>query len=413
MEYREALDWLYGTQLTGIKLGLENIRRLLGALGLEDYDRQARFLHVAGTNGKGSVCAMMEVVSRAAGHRTGLFTSPHLVSFRERIRIDGEPVSESEITAGLTYLRETAANWNPALTFFELATALAVRCFARAGVEVIAWETGLGGRLDATNAITPAVSVLTAIDMDHQAYLGDTLEAIAREKAGIIKPGVPVLSGPQLPAVAGVIEEAALRLGAALTLVTEPDATTSTGLALKGSHQQTNAALALAALRRAGVPFSEVQAQTGLRSVRWPGRFQRLENGRTILDGAHNPAAARRLAQTWSEECGANARASLVLGILRDKDAAEIIRALVPLAARIYLVPPASPRALAADELRAVVHAVVGSNVPVMTQDSLIAALDDARRHPEVTLVAGSLFLVGEAIALLDPEAGPMETSWQ
>ena len=411
MEYREALAWLYGTQLTGIKLGLENIRRLLDALELEEYDREARFLHVAGTNGKGSVCAMIDAVSRAAGHRTGLFTSPHLVSFCERVRIDGEPVSRAGTAEGLTHLRDVTRGWEPAPTFFELATALAARCFARAGVEVVAWETGLGGRLDATNAITPAVSVLTAIDLDHAAYLGDTVEAVAREKAGIIKPGVPVVSGPQLPAADGVIEETARRLGSSLTRVRGPGAA-SIGLALRGSHQHTNAAVALAALQTAGVKFSGDEASAGLRSVRWPGRFQDLEGGRIILDGAHNPAAARQLAQTWAEEFGPGARASLVLGILRDKDAVEIARALLPLAARVYLVPPASPRALPSEELRAAIRPLAGQT-PVSAPGGLRAALDEARRQPGKVLVAGSLFLVGEALALLDPEAGEMEVSWQ
>ncbi len=321
MDYPEALAWLYGTQLTGIKLGLDNIHRLLDALGLRDFDRTTRFLHVAGTNGKGSVCAMIDRVSRASGRRTGLFTSPHLVSFRERIRVDGEPVSRAGVAAGLTRLRRLTGDWDPAPTFFELTTALAALCFADARVEVVAWETGLGGRLDATNAITPVVSVLTAIDLDHMNYLGGTLALVAAEKAGIIKPGVPVVSAPQRPEAAAVITKAAAERGSALRWVNEPVEARIT-VALPGSHQRLNAAVALAALEAAGLAASAGDVAAGLGSVEWPGRFQRLEAGRVILDGAHNPAAARRLVETWAEEFGREDRPTLILGVLRDKEAA-------------------------------------------------------------------------------------------
>ena len=273
MEYSAALAWLYRTQLTGIKLGLGNIHRLLRVLGLRDFDKEARFLHVAGTNGKGSVCAMIDAVSRASGKRTGLFTSPHLVSFRERIRIDGEPVSRQAVADGLTHLRGLTTGWNPAPTFFELTTALAAQCFAEAHVEVIAWETGLGGRLDATNAITPAVSVLTAIDMDHMNFLGDTLELVAWEKAGIIKPGVPVVSGPQSPRAAAVIEMAAMEQGVSLRWFTTPVEEGMT-VALAGSHQRINASLALGAVKAAGLfSVDDSEARAGLAGVEWPGRF--------------------------------------------------------------------------------------------------------------------------------------------
>ncbi len=409
--YPEALAWLYGTQLTGIKLGLENIQRLLHTLELDGMDRNACFLHVAGTNGKGSVCAMIDAVSRAAGKRTGLFTSPHLVSFRERIRIDGEPVSHQAVAEGLTRLRDLTATWDPAPTFFELTTALAASCFARAGVEVVAWETGLGGRLDATNTITPAVSVLTPIDLDHMGFLGDTLELVAREKAGIIKPGVPVVSGPQQPVAVDVIEAVAAEKGAALRWVTSPVGL-ETRVSLAGSHQRINAAVALAALDAAGIEIGKQAAQVALTKVHWPGRFQRLEEGRVILDGAHNPAAARRLVETWKEEFGARARATLILGVLRDKEAAEISRILAPLAERIYTVEPVSPRALPADDLRAVIQPIAAHTV-IQAEKSLSGALRCARAHPEPALVAGSLFLVGEALALLTPGSENLEVSWQ
>ena len=402
MDYREALAWLYSTQVFGIKLGLETIERLLAAL---DYRSSARVIHVAGTNGKGSVCAMIAAICDAQGYRTGLFTSPHLVTFCERIRIDGHPISEEAAAAGLTRLRDLTSAWTPIPTFFEFTTALALDWFRQVHAEIIVLETGLGGRLDATNAITPVVAVLTAIDFDHTAWLGDTLAAIAGEKAGIIKPGIPVVSAPQEPEAAEVIARTAAAAGAPLHIVAAP-APESYAVGLAGSHQRLNAALALAALEAGGIATDEKARRAGLSRVDWPGRFQRLETGRIILDGAHNPAAARRLAHTWHEEYGGHHRATIILGILRDKDAAAICRALEPLAIRFITVPARNPRTLAPEELCAVLNQVA-PGAPAQAALDFPAALQIARSSPEPILVAGSLFLVGEALAFLTGSAAP------
>ena len=187
-EYRESLAWLFGTQRFGIKLGLENSRRLFRALDVPSPNE--RLIHVAGTNGKGSVCALLDSICRAAGYRTALFTSPHLVTFRERMQVNGELISEDEVARGLTKIRKLIADWEPHPTFFEITTALALDHFRNSEAEIIVLETGMGGRLDATNAVHPIVSVLTPIDYDHQKWLGASLAEIAREKAGIIKPRV-------------------------------------------------------------------------------------------------------------------------------------------------------------------------------------------------------------------------------
>ncbi len=405
MNYADALAWLYGTQLSGIKLGLENMRRLVAALQ-PDFSTQ-KFLHVAGTNGKGSVCAMLDAVCRAAGHRTALFTSPHLVSFRERMQINGEPIAEAAVADGLTRLRELTADWETAPTFFELTTALALEWFARERAEIVVLETGLGGRLDSTNVLAApalAVCVLTAIDIDHAAWLGDTLAAIAAEKAGILKPGVPAVSTAQAPEVAETLLRVAGERGAPLRFVAEP-VPPDFVVNLAGSHQRRNAALALAALADAGIAVPEAAARTGLAQVEWPGRFQRLDGGRVILDGAHNPAAAERLAQTWREEFGPDARATVVFGALGDKDATGIVRALAPIAARwVATGIRHSPRALAAG---AVADAVAAGapGAEILHAADVETALAVARKHPEPTLVAGSLFLVGEALALA--QGGP------
>ena len=408
MNYPEALAWLYATQLTGIKLGLDTVHRLLDATG---FQTNAKILHVAGTNGKGSVCAMLDAVCRAQGLRTGLYTSPHLVSFRERVQLDGRPVPEAAVAEGLTRLRDLTADWNPPPTFFEYATVLALNWLGHQHVDVIVLETGLGGRLDATNALTPAVSVLTSIEFDHTAWLGDTLEAIAGEKAGIIKARVPVVSAPQEPEAAAVVARVAAEQSAPLHVVTDP-LPADWPLALPGTHQRLNAALALAALDAAGITTTEKSRRTGLAQVDWPGRFQRLENGRVILDGAHNPAAARRLAHTWHEEYGDHHAATVILGMMRDKDIAAVCRALAPLAARAVAVPVRNPRAVPPGEIRDAL-ALVAPGVETHLAVSLADAFDYARSYPaEVILVTGSFFLVGEALALLTGQEAP-EVSWQ
>ncbi|MGZ5021960.1 MAG: bifunctional folylpolyglutamate synthase/dihydrofolate synthase, partial [Chthoniobacterales bacterium] len=251
MSYREALAWLFGTQLFGIKLGLENIQRLLRTLNLPG---EQRIIHVAGTNGKGSVCAMIDSILRAQGYRSGLFTSPHLVTFRERIRVNGEMISETNVADGLTSIREMIADWDPHPTFFEIVTALGLLHFKKTRCEFVVLETGMGGRLDATNAITPIVSVITSIDYDHQKWLGHSLGEIAAEKAGIIKPRVPVVSASQSAEAESVIRIRARECEAPLEFL---EADYESDVALKGGHQKENAAVALAALRAARIEVSQ------------------------------------------------------------------------------------------------------------------------------------------------------------
>src|SRR5437870_3781289 len=286
LTYKEALAWLYSIQRFGIKLGLENIRRLLAELHVDL--RGTRVIHVAGTNGKGSICAMIDAICRANGHRTGLFTSPHLVTFRERIRVNGKMISEDAVTGGLTIIRNLVADWDPHPTFFEVTTALALKHFAESKIDLAILETGLGGRLDATNAVQSNVSVITPIDFDHEKWLGNTLAEIAGEKAGIIKPGVPVVSALQPPEAEKVIRSRATEFNAPLQLLNECY-NTSQG-ALRGQHQKQNAALAIAAIHTAKIHISERAIMSGLAAIEWPARFQNWDE-RTIIDGAHNAGA--------------------------------------------------------------------------------------------------------------------------
>jgi dihydrofolate synthase / folylpolyglutamate synthase len=399
--YTEAIHWLYRTQAAGIKLGLENVRRLLDGLG--NPHRQLACIHVAGTNGKGSVSAMLDSVGRAAGLRTGLYTSPHLVRFNERIQVSGQPITDDEVLAGLNVIREAIARSGCIPTFFEITTALGFLHFFTQRVDLAIMETGLGGRLDATNLITPLVSVITSIDLDHQKILGDSRAKIAREKAGIIKPGVPVVSIAQTADVREVIDEVAASLSSPVTYTMEP--ITDLQIGLTGSHQQLNAAVARDALAVANLGISSDALQTGLKSVFWPGRFQALGD-RLTIDGAHNLAASQRLVETW-RECYPGVSPTIVFGGLRDKDLDQMLSALAPIAARFFLVPVKNPRAEHPANIR------LPSGISGVVFPEVQEAVAAAKKLAEPILVTGSLFLVGEVLSWIQPQLGQFQTSLQ
>lgn len=383
MTYSESLAWLYATQQFGVKLGLDNTLHLLDAVG-NPHDG-LRIFHVAGTNGKGSVCAFLDASLRKAGLRTGLYTSPHLVDFRERVRIDGRPVARADAARWLTRLRAAGSGHSP--TFFELATVLALGCFAEAGCEAVVLETGMGGRLDATNVVEPVVSILTPVAMDHAEWLGDTPAKIAGEKAGIIKRGVPAVSAPQTPDVAAVFEARAAASGSPLSFVTEP----WTGpVGLVGGHQRWNAALAALAIDVSGVEVPPEAVAEGIASVHWPARFQCI-GGRIVVDGAHNPHAAAALAAIWREVFG-DRKAVVVFGALGDKDASGMLRALEPVAERFVFVPVQSARGVPPSSFAGL------TSHPSVVCASLAEGIAQAG---DLALVTGSLFLAGEALVQL------------
>ncbi len=400
--YNAAIDWLFSTQHRGIKLGLDNVRHLLAALG--EPQNQLRFIHVAGTNGKGSVCAMIDSICRRAAIKTGLFTSPHLVRFNERIQINGLPINDLSVIRGIHRI-QALIDEERHPTFFEITTALAFEYFRSNGVDLVVLETGLGGRLDATNVVIPVVSVLTSIDIDHQQWLGCTLRKIAAEKGGIIKPNVPIVSGPQFTEVRAVLERIAAAQAAPILYVEGPVEGLSIGLA--GSHQRMNAAIAIEAIRKAGIHVSPSALKEGLANVHWPGRFQRI-NERIYLDGAHNPAAAKCVVETWRERFGGE-RATIIFGGLSDKDLRGIINTLSSLAARFLLVPVRSPRAASPADL----EPFVPKYIPAVRCTSPEQALSRADSFEEPILVTGSLFLVGETLAILDSAKAALQTSNQ
>lgn len=424
MPGREALDRLLGLQRFGIQPGLERIRALLEPLG--HPEARMAILHVTGTNGKGSVAAIAAAILRAAGHRVGLYTSPHLLDFRERIEIDGRPIPDTDLLRHLERLLPLLDRVGS--TFFEASTALALLAFAEAGVRLAVLEVGMGGRWDATNVGTPVVSVITRIDYDHEAYLGDTLPAIAREKAAIIRGGT-ALSARQAPEVAAVIAARCQAVGVPLLVegrelsveVVRSDlggqrlhlagpgwAHRDVELALLGTFQPANACLAVGAahlLDRAGFPVPEPALRAGLAGVRWPGRFEIVRKAPwLVLDSAHNPGGARALAASLRHYFP-EARRTLVVGISADKNKAGILEALAPLAARVLLVASSSPRATPPEEMARLLPPLEAevACLPTVGQALELALADPGA---EVVCVTGSIFLVGDVLRWLG-SAGP------
>ncbi len=417
--YAEAIRFLYGLQMFGANFGLERTRRLAELAG--NPHQRLRFIHVTGTNGKGSVCALLDSIYRTARLRTGLFTSPHLVHFGERMQINRQLPSEADLVRLVGRVRAILAEgagrgwWNLAdaegaattglghPTFFEIVTIMALIHFAESGCELVIWEAGLGGRLDATNIVMPLASVITNVSVEHAAVLGDTVTKIAAEKSGIIKPGVPVITGAENPAVLRVMREVAASRNAECIL-----ADTLEPLAeqlFPVGYQRSNAAVALAVVRelQSHLPVSTDAVLAGLRQFHWPGRMQEFtrEDRRLLVDGAHNPAGLRALRETLIARAGWHPCA-VIFGTLADKDIAGLFAELGVLASRVLLVPLPSPRSAAPEELArrlTKLHPTLDARVC----SSLAEAMQQTAGEP-LTLITGSLYLVGEALEFLDPD---------
>lgn len=395
LNYQDSIDWLYSTQTFGIKLGLENASRLLDELDIPAGLAGRKIIHVAGTNGKGSVCAFSERILRDGGLRTGLFTSPHLVTYRERIRVNGELIPSGTVADLLTRIRGMVFEWEHHPTFFEISLGVAMRWFCDRDCEVIVLETGMGGRLDATNALPADVSVITSISLDHEQWLGDTIRKVATEKAGILKPNVPVIVAELHPDARDVIGRRALTLG--IPCIEVHPLPHEWVLGLQGPHQRENAALAVeAACRIEGERLTQEGIRQSLAATFWPGRFQRIDED-LVLDGAHNPDAAETLRQTW-EAAFPGEKAHLVFGAVATKDVAGIFRALLPVMASVTFVPVKSERRLTVAEMQSALVEAGGGSLPIEESTNLVDAVAASRGRGGKTLVAGSLFLVGEAL---------------
>jgi dihydrofolate synthase/folylpolyglutamate synthase len=413
MTYPQAIEFLYSLRLFGAKFGLENTHRLAALAG--HPQERLRFIHLAGTNGKGSTCAMLESIYRRAGLRVGLFTSPHLVSFAERLQVNRRPIPEADVVRLVgemqALLKEFAPESHP--TFFEVVVVMALRYFAEQQCDLVIWETGLGGRLDATNIVTPLASVITNIQFDHERWLGHTLASIASEKAGILKPGIPAITGANEPEALAVIQDVARRRQSPLTLVT-PDHTRHAPLdeielPLLGWHQRLNAAVALATVQtlQNTLPVPESALRDGLAQVQWPGRMQvvKLPGGRRmLLDGAHNPGGATTLRAALAEHFPGVAPV-IILGVLEDKNWHLMCDILAPAAKRVLVVPVSSERTMGADQLAAACRQA-NPAATVQTCATLAAAFAAAATEPFV-VVAGSLYLIGEAMEQLRLAATP------
>ena len=402
----DPLDWLLGLELLGMKFGLENMHRLSAAL--HHPERRFKTVHIAGTNGKGSVTAMVEQGLHAAGYVSARYTSPHLSRLEERFVVSGKETDTPSLRAAVTAVRQAVeairaqqSAFSP--TFFECATAAAFELFNRAGVEIAVLETGLGGRLDATNVVEPVVTAITSIDFDHEALLGTTVQAIAAEKAGIIKDGVPVVAGRLSREAEAVVADTAARRHAPFIRATSlPAAWKGLRPALKGTHQRDNAAIAIAILeqlRVLGMDIPDDAIRSAVEDVRWPGRLEHLEGGGVsyLVDAAHNPAGTRALAAYigdlgWTD-------AALVFGAMQDKKVVAMLGYLLPVVGAIVCTTAPSPRAEAGERLAGIARELSGRPVHVEPDPERAVAL--ARTLSPRVVIAGSIFLIGPLRGIL------------
>ena len=382
---------------------LDAIRGVCDALG--DPQKNLRAIHVAGTNGKGAVCAMIDACLRAGGLRACRYTSPHLVRINERFFVDGKPVDDATLESAADKVFHADSDTNSQLTFFEALTAVAFIAFSETKCDYAVLETGLGGRLDATNICVPEICVITKIGLDHCDWLGDTVEKIAAEKAGIIKKGVPIVLGKNESEVIAVVKARASEVGAPFFYAPDmaDESEIPDGFSLEGAFNRENAVTALAALK-----VLKKGSRDGLSDVVWPGRFQRV--GRFIIDGAHNPPAARALAASLRKYAPfAGSVPTLVAGFCGDKDVDETLRILAPLVKKGIAVRTNNPRSLAPAELA---RKMESACIPSISCDSIHLALEKLGSVPSKTgsvpsdeavdvLICGSLFLAGEALAAL------------
>lgn len=433
--FEETVQYLFALQKHGIKLALANSVRLMQLMG--DPHRKFRSVHIAGTNGKGSTAAFVASVLQAAGYRVGLYTSPHLVNFTERIRVNGICIPEHRVVELAHRVREAYQQEPPASegalfspTFFEVTTTLAFTYFAEEGVDIAVVEAGMGGRLDSTNVIMPLVSVITNIDIEHTEFLGNSLAQIAAEKTGIIKPGVPVATGVVQPEALAVIERTAAEKGAPLYRLSRDFGAEQypvqhgqafhyrgidgfrgdLRIAMLGRHQVDNACLAAAAvecLRTAGVAIPGPALERGLAEALWEGRLELMARKPDLyLDGAHNPASAQKLAAAVRDLMPAYKRLVLVIGVLGDKDYRSMLAELLPLAAHVVVTKPQYARAMEVSALAAEVRALHGSVENAATVAEAIALARASASPDDLILITGSLYVVGDARAFLIPDSG-------
>ena len=390
-DYRETVDYILGIPLFAQKIGKENLSSLLCRLG--NPEREVPCIHVAGTNGKGSTCRALSQMLMEAGYKVGLFTSPHLVSIYERIQINGVNISDEDFVTAFETVKE---KFDVHPSFFEVMFAMAAVYFREKHCDVVVYETGMGGRLDATNIITtPICCALTSISLDHTAYLGDTLEEISKEKCGIIKEGVPVVTAPN-EAVIDIIRAEAEAMGAPL-VITEAKESPEYTVALKGEYQKQNMAVAvdiINVLIKAGFDINEGNIRDGLKNVKWQGRYEFITPD-IIIDGGHNPDGVRMLKKSLIKE---GRPITLVMGMCADKDYKECILDLAPVAEKVIATELKMERALSAEEIKAQCD-IAGVSCDI--EKDIKVAIDKAIATGNLVCICGSLYLAGEARGIL------------
>ena len=420
--YSQCIEEMFGLHRFGIKLGLDVIRHILDHLG--NPQNTFSCIHIAGTNGKGSIAAGLAHILQASGFRVGLYTSPHLIRFNERITVNGEEVTDEEIVASYLAVKAIPKTDRDA-TFFEYTTAMALHLFAKANVDWAIIETGMGGRLDATNILSPELCVISNISMEHRFYLGDTIAEITGEKGGIIKENTPVVTGVTQKSAIGVLKQLAeeksallYRLGDQFNVrrgqnghfsysgILHQWKNMQTGL--PGSHQVDNAALILAScevLMQKGVPLFPDQIKKSLTTYSWPGRLEIIPasagiNPEIVIDGAHNLMAARKLGKFLKQAYAAK-KITLVIGILDDKPFESILQSLLPYCARVILTEPDIDRSLSPEKLLSFTKSVVSDTVIVKDVASAVKAAIKITPPDSAICIAGSLYVVGEAMQAL------------
>ena len=416
--YQNCLEEMFNLRRFGIKLGLDTIRHILDGLG--NPQDEFNTIHVAGTNGKGSVAATLSSILRHSGYKTGLYTSPHLVRFNERIVVDDEPIEDDDVLDGYRAIKQIDHGVREP-TFFECTTAMALHYFRRQKVQWAIIETGMGGRLDASNIICPKLSIITNVSLEHSEYLGKTIKQIAIEKAGIIKQGIPVVTGVKQPSAINVVQTTAATKQAPLyvkgkdfrvrrasnnTFTFQGPNTKWTGLKtpLVGRHQLDNASLALAGcdvlLSELG-QINEYNIKQGLRHTKWPGRLEKVnDEPLTILDGAHNLIAARALTKYLKSHM-ADRRIIMVVGILDDKPYRAMLEALVPICQRVIITQPKIQRALPTAILEKVAREFTKQVDVIPEVGRAVKVAMESSSADDVVCIAGSLYVVGEAKASL------------
>ncbi len=423
MNYQQAVHYLNSLQLHTIKLGLESMTAFLSSVG--NPQDSLRFVHLAGTNGKGSVCAALVSVLQEAGYQAGLYTSPHLYDVRERFKVNDRYISKTEFAAIVTRIASVLGEEK--ITYFECTTAIALLWFARMKPDIVVLETGLGGRLDATNVVEPLLSIITNISLDHEAYLGDTVQAVAFEKAGIIKPHVPVITGCEHEALT-VIEESAVKVNAPLkSYGQEFWVTKNTNgswnyhtddnlqicelvSGLEGEYQSTNMSLAVTAallLNESGYDISVNAISCGLKNVRWPGRLERVvvqrhDGARNytveyLLDGGHNPAGIASLKE-YLQRKYTNKKMYMIWAAMKDKDSSRTLPELIPLVDRVYITRPDTKRSALAEDIVETLQEEAAREKCVVFPDveQVVYEVENVLPENTVIVVAGSLYLVGK-----------------